>query len=89
MPVPWRRNRALPSATRHMAAADGWGLAADLTAALARARIVSRGPKATGALRAMVSADVDLQRTHERHPLRALRLAVGVGLRGCGRAERL
>jgi uroporphyrinogen-III synthase len=35
-----------------IAAADGWGLAADLTAALANARIVSRGPKATGALRA-------------------------------------
>ncbi len=34
------------------AAADGWGLAADLIAALGRARIVSRGPKATGALRA-------------------------------------
>lgn len=33
-------------------AADGWGLAADLTAALAKARVVSRGPKATGALRA-------------------------------------
>ncbi|MDQ2638080.1 MAG: uroporphyrinogen-III synthase [Actinomycetota bacterium] len=33
-------------------AADGWGLAGDLTAALARARVVSRGPKATGALRA-------------------------------------
>ncbi|MGE2725304.1 uroporphyrinogen-III synthase [Mycolicibacterium pulveris] len=33
-------------------AADGWGLAADLTAALAGARVVSRGPKATGALRA-------------------------------------
>lgn len=35
-----------------IAAADGWGLAADLTDALAKARIVSRGPKATGALRA-------------------------------------
>lgn len=35
-----------------MAAADGWGLAGDLTAALAGARVVSRGPKATGALRA-------------------------------------
>ncbi|KUI37392.1 bifunctional uroporphyrinogen-III synthetase/response regulator domain protein [Mycobacterium sp. IS-1496] len=35
-----------------IAAADGWGVAADLTAALERARIVSRGPKATGALRA-------------------------------------
>ncbi|MGE2721254.1 uroporphyrinogen-III synthase [Mycolicibacterium celeriflavum] len=35
-----------------VAAADGWGLASDLTAALARARVVSRGPKATGALRA-------------------------------------
>jgi len=35
-----------------MAAADGWGLAPELTAALARARVVSRGPKATGALRA-------------------------------------
>ncbi len=35
-----------------MAAADGWGLAAELTEALGRARVVSRGPKATGALRA-------------------------------------
>ncbi len=35
-----------------VAAADGWGLAADLIAALSQARIVSRGPKATGALRA-------------------------------------
>jgi uroporphyrinogen-III synthase len=35
-----------------MAAADGWGLANDLTEALGKARIVSRGPKATGALRA-------------------------------------
>ena len=35
-----------------IAAADGWGLANDLTAALGSARIVSRGPKATGALRA-------------------------------------
>lgn len=35
-----------------MAAADGWGVAGQLTAALAQARIVARGPKATGALRA-------------------------------------
>lgn len=35
-----------------IAAADGWGLANDLIAALGKARIVSRGPKATGALRA-------------------------------------
>jgi uroporphyrinogen-III synthase len=35
-----------------IAAADGWGLAAELTAALSKARVVSRGPKATGALRA-------------------------------------
>ncbi|AKS32001.1 uroporphyrinogen-III synthase [Mycolicibacterium goodii] len=35
-----------------IAAADGWGLAGDLTDALSTARIVSRGPKATGALRA-------------------------------------
>jgi uroporphyrinogen-III synthase len=35
-----------------VAAADGWGLAGDLIAALSKARIVSRGPKATGALRA-------------------------------------
>ncbi|VEG51187.1 bifunctional uroporphyrinogen-III synthetase/response regulator domain-containing protein [Mycolicibacterium aurum] len=35
-----------------IAAADGWGMANDLTAALSKARIVSRGPKATGALRA-------------------------------------
>jgi uroporphyrinogen-III synthase len=35
-----------------IAAADGWGLATELTAALATARVVSRGPKATGALRA-------------------------------------
>ena len=35
-----------------IAAADGWGMANELTAALGNARIVSRGPKATGALRA-------------------------------------
>lgn len=35
-----------------IAAADGWGLAHELTGALSGARIVSRGPKATGALRA-------------------------------------
>jgi uroporphyrinogen-III synthase len=35
-----------------VAAADGWGLASELIASLAKARIVSRGPKATGALRA-------------------------------------
>ncbi|KUI02863.1 uroporphyrinogen-III synthase [Mycobacterium sp. IS-3022] len=35
-----------------IAAADGWGLANDLIDALAKARILSRGPKATGALRA-------------------------------------
>ncbi|MCZ8379934.1 uroporphyrinogen-III synthase [Mycobacterium sp. CPCC 205372] len=35
-----------------VAAADGWGLASELIASLGKARIVSRGPKATGALRA-------------------------------------
>ncbi|HYB35057.1 MAG TPA: uroporphyrinogen-III synthase [Mycobacterium sp.] len=35
-----------------VAAADGWGLADQLLAALSTARIVARGPKATGALRA-------------------------------------
>jgi uroporphyrinogen-III synthase len=35
-----------------VAAADGWGLANDLITSLGKARIVSRGPKATGALRA-------------------------------------
>lgn len=35
-----------------IAAADGWGLDTDLLAALGKARVVSRGPKATGALRA-------------------------------------
>lgn len=35
-----------------IAAADGWGLANDLIAALAGTRILSRGPKATGAVRA-------------------------------------
>ncbi|MDV3126081.1 uroporphyrinogen-III synthase [Mycobacterium sp. 21AC1] len=35
-----------------IAAADGWGLAGALTDALSTARVVSRGPKATGALRA-------------------------------------
>ncbi|GLV07001.1 transcriptional regulator [Mycobacterium intracellulare subsp. chimaera] len=35
-----------------VAAADGWGLATQLLASLSRARIVARGPKATGALRA-------------------------------------
>lgn len=33
-------------------AADGWGLAEDLLAALGGARVISRGPKPTGALRA-------------------------------------
>jgi uroporphyrinogen-III synthase len=35
-----------------VAAADGWGLATELITSLGKARIVSRGPKATGALRA-------------------------------------
>ncbi|BBX98636.1 uroporphyrinogen-III synthase [Mycobacterium lacus] len=35
-----------------VAAAEGWGLANQLIAALASARVVARGPKATGALRA-------------------------------------
>lgn len=35
-----------------VAAADGWGFAGDLISALGKARVVSRGPKATGALRA-------------------------------------
>ncbi len=35
-----------------VSAADGWGLAGELRAALAGARTVARGPKATGALRA-------------------------------------
>lgn len=35
-----------------LAAAEGWGLANPLIAALSSSRIVSRGPKATGALRA-------------------------------------
>jgi uroporphyrinogen-III synthase len=35
-----------------IAAADGWGVAGDLITALGKARVVSRGPKATGALRA-------------------------------------
>jgi uroporphyrinogen-III synthase len=35
-----------------VAAADGWGLATQLLASLSKARIVARGPKATGALRA-------------------------------------
>jgi uroporphyrinogen-III synthase len=35
-----------------IAAADGWGLTHELLTALGKARVVSRGPKATGALRA-------------------------------------
>lgn len=35
-----------------IAAAAGWGLAKQLTAVLSRARIVARGPKVTGAIRA-------------------------------------
>jgi uroporphyrinogen-III synthase len=35
-----------------VAAADGWGLTHQLLVALGKARVVSRGPKATGALRA-------------------------------------
>src|SRR4051812_19360981 len=35
-----------------MAAAEGWGLSADLTAHLTGARLLTRGPKARGAVRA-------------------------------------
>lgn len=35
-----------------LAAAEGWGLANELLESLSSARIISRGPKATGALRA-------------------------------------
>jgi uroporphyrinogen-III synthase len=35
-----------------VAAAEGWGLADQLIAALSNARVIARGPKATGALRA-------------------------------------
>jgi Uroporphyrinogen-III synthase HemD len=35
-----------------IAATDGWGLTHELLVALGKARVVSRGPKATGALRA-------------------------------------
>lgn len=35
-----------------VAAAEGWGLATELIDALSSARVISRGPKATGALRA-------------------------------------
>jgi uroporphyrinogen-III synthase len=35
-----------------IAAADGWGLTHELLVSLGKARVVSRGPKATGALRA-------------------------------------
>src|ERR1700743_3253385 len=35
-----------------VAAAEGWGLSTQLIAALSKARVVARGPKATGALRA-------------------------------------
>ncbi|GLB84942.1 transcriptional regulator [Mycobacterium kiyosense] len=35
-----------------VAAAEGWGLATELVGALSGARVISRGPKATGALRA-------------------------------------
>lgn len=35
-----------------ISAAEGWGLAGELLGALSKARVVSRGPKATGALRA-------------------------------------
>ena len=35
-----------------LAAAEGWGLSTQLVAALSKARVLARGPKATGALRA-------------------------------------
>lgn len=35
-----------------VAAAEGWGLATELIESLSRGRVISRGPKATGALRA-------------------------------------
>jgi uroporphyrinogen-III synthase len=70
-----------------IAAADGWGLANSLTAALYGARIVSRGPKATGALRA---AGLREEWSPESESLReVLRYLLECGVAGCRIAVQL
>ncbi|MCV7402551.1 uroporphyrinogen-III synthase [Mycobacterium fragae] len=70
-----------------IAAADGWGLANSLTAALFDARIVSRGPKATGALRA---AGLREEWSPDSESLReVLRYLLECGVAGCRIAVQL
>jgi uroporphyrinogen-III synthase len=70
-----------------IAAADGWGLANSLTTALFSARIVARGPKATGALRA---AGLREEWSPESESLReVLRYLQECGIAGCRIAVQL
>lgn len=70
-----------------IAAADGWGVATDLLASVAGARILSRGPKATGALRAAGLPEEwspDSESSRE-----VLRYLVEQGIAGCRIAVQL
>jgi uroporphyrinogen-III synthase len=63
-----------------VAAADGWGLASQLVAALSSARIISRGPKATGALRAAGLREVWSPESESSREV--VHYLLGSGLRG-------
>jgi uroporphyrinogen-III synthase len=70
-----------------IAAADGWGLAEQLTAVLSRARIVVRGPKATSAIRA---AGLREEWSPESESAReVLQYLYGFGITGCRIAVQL
>ncbi|QNI05318.1 uroporphyrinogen-III synthase [Mycobacterium kubicae] len=61
-----------------IAAAEGWGLANQLLEALSAARAVSRGPKATGALRAAGLREEWSPESESSHELLEYLLATGV-----------
>ncbi|GFG63674.1 transcriptional regulator [Mycobacterium kubicae] len=61
-----------------IAAAEGWGLANQLLEALSSARVVSRGPKATGALRAAGLREEWSPESESSHELLEYLLATGV-----------
>ncbi|OBK51255.1 uroporphyrinogen-III synthase [Mycobacterium kubicae] len=61
-----------------IAAAEGWGLANQLLEALSAARVVSRGPKATGALRAAGLREEWSPESESSHELLEYLLATGV-----------
>ncbi|HZG91124.1 MAG TPA: uroporphyrinogen-III synthase [Pseudonocardia sp.] len=63
-----------------ISAADGWGLGEDLLAALGRGRLIARGPKARGAVRA--SGLVDAWSPPSESSAEVLEYLLGVGVDG-------